>query len=60
MSYGRFNAKAKWQVQSDARFIDIGLSQLPYIPHLIYKKHKDQLVIISVKIVDVILFPSVP
>ena len=54
-TYGLVDASAKWQVQSDQTFIDIGLNTLVYVPQLFYMLDKCNIVLIVVKVTDDIL-----
>ena len=51
-AYGLVNSNAKWQVQSDQSFFELGLTQCQKIPQLFYRRHNGNLVLIVAKIVD--------
>lgn len=54
-SYGLVNAKEKFQVQSEALLLKLGLLRLVDIPQLFYAKADGKLTILLAKIVDEIL-----
>lgn len=51
-AYGLVNANAKWQVQSDTVFFDLGLNQCQQIPQIFYLHSGDELVLVVAKVVD--------
>lgn len=55
-AYGLVNAGAKWQEHADSSLLDLGLTQLKYVPQVFFQLEKSTLNMIAVKVVDDVLF----
>lgn len=54
-TYGLFNADAKWKMDSDMIFLEIGLTPAIYIPQSFYLSEGGNLVLIGANVDDDIL-----